>query len=240
MGFLKKKNENVITFPKPGQQPQPTTPGITVPGLDVSRYQGPVNWKKAWDLGYRFVFVKATDGKTGVDPMYVKHRDQAKAAGFIVGAYHYFRFDESVATQIEMFLKTTGGWPEGELPPVVDVEWDKFSSKYGPGKTMDTEAADLVMAYITLLGLTIRSYPIVYTNAYFFSPGRRAETFKLCKLWVPNYSAKSIEQVKIPIPWEKATFWQNSESFSLDGVDKIDTNIFLGSIEELRALTNKA
>lgn len=60
-------------------------------GIDVSRYQGNIDWAKVKASGITFVFIKATEGRTYVDPNFEKNVTGALAAGMMVGTYHFFR-----------------------------------------------------------------------------------------------------------------------------------------------------
>lgn len=206
-----------------------------IKGIDVSHYQKGIDWKAVAADGAKFAFAKATDGALGFDGEFNSHRQGAKENGLIFGAYHFFRFEEDVAQQAAHFLRAIGD-TRGELPPVVDVEWDKHSQHYGENKEMDAEAADRVWVFLAMLAHSIGGYPMIYTNPYFWSPGKRASNFKDCTLWVPNYHAKDISGVKVPQPWSKINFWQYSESIKAYGVDKVDGNYFLGTKEELQKL----
>jgi lysozyme len=58
-------------------------------GIDVSKYQGNINWTKvAKDSTIRFVYIKATEGTSIQDPYYKTNIAKAKKAGLLVGSYH--------------------------------------------------------------------------------------------------------------------------------------------------------
>lgn len=209
-----------------------------VKGIDVSHYQKGIDWNAVAADGVKFAFAKATDGALGFDGEFNSHRQRAKENGLIFGSYHFFRFEEDLAEQARNFLKAVGD-TKGELPPVIDVEWDKHSTHYGEGTMMDNEAADRVWAFLAIVTHSLGFYPMIYTNPYFWSPGKRSESFKPCPLWVPNYGAKDISGVKVPSPWSKIDFWQYSESIHAYGVDKVDGNWFMGDEAALRKLVRQ-
>lgn len=217
---------------------QPVGDSGPIKGIDVSRWQKGIDWKAVAADGVQFAFLKATDGANGVDPEYQNHRKAAKAAGLLVGGYHYFRFEQDIPQQAVNFMRTLGDI-RGELPPVVDVEWDRYSSHYSEGHTMDDEAADRVAVFISILAHSMRGLPIIYTNYYFWNMGKRDSSFENSPLWVPNYKAKTIAEVKIPQPWKRAAFWQYSESIKKYGVDAVDGDWFLGSMAELKAMVRQ-
>lgn len=60
-------------------------------GIDVSRHQGRIEWQKVPIRDISFVYIKATEGATYIDPCFHYNIKGAAEAGFKVGAYHYFR-----------------------------------------------------------------------------------------------------------------------------------------------------
>ncbi len=83
--------------PKPTPTPAPTptpTPSPTptwIEGIDVSHWQGTINWTKVAAAGKRFAFLKASEATDYVDTTYPTNRARANAAGILVGAYHFAR-----------------------------------------------------------------------------------------------------------------------------------------------------
>lgn len=242
-------SEPAIPAPAPAPRPPVVTPPLPgdklarVTGLDVSHYQDAVDWKKAWDLGFRFCFAKATDGLTYKDDKYAMHREQAKRAGLIFGSYHFFRFAGSPTDQAHHFFRTTGGVGVGELPLVLDIEWDRKSERYSEGHIMDEAGAKAALACATEIERLSGITPIIYTNAYFFTGFPNAARFSRFIPWIPSYSDSlkpSGDKVKVPAPWKSWTFWQDSEDFTLGKIKAIDTNVFRGSLDDLKALTRKS
>ena len=77
-----------------------------VRGVDVSSYQGKIDWNVIASQGISFAFVKATEGSSLVDPCFASNYGNAAAAGLRVGAYHFFSFDSPAETQAGL---NTGG-----------------------------------------------------------------------------------------------------------------------------------
>ncbi|WP_266096794.1 GH25 family lysozyme, partial [Acinetobacter baumannii] len=63
---------------------------LAVHGVDVSRWQGEIDWVKLRSQGANFAYIKATDGGDHLDPMFVRNWHAAEAAGLKRGAYHFF------------------------------------------------------------------------------------------------------------------------------------------------------
>lgn len=96
-------------------------------GIDVSRYQGNIDWAKVKASGMTFVFIKATEGQTYTDPNYQKNVIGALAAGLMVGTYHFFRATSTDGAKAEAAhyantLNKVGGAKALQLPPVMDYE----------------------------------------------------------------------------------------------------------------------
>lgn len=91
-------------------------------GIDISHYQGDVNWDKLTAKGnIEFVYIKATEGKTFVDKRHEEYGRDAAAHGLQVGYYHFFRPDVSGADQFANFEHAVRNLPQ-HLIPVLDIE----------------------------------------------------------------------------------------------------------------------
>jgi lysozyme len=99
--------------------------GTKVVGIDVSEYQGEIDWQilDAIENKYpiQFVFIRATVGKDRVDKTFQENWLGAKKNKFLRGAYHYYRPNENSLEQAALFIKTVH-LHKGDLPPVLDIE----------------------------------------------------------------------------------------------------------------------
>ena len=93
-----------------------------VRGVDASHYQGQMNWERIAEQGITFAFLKATEGSGTVDDCFTENWNNARAAGLYVGAYHFFSFDSSAATQADNYCAIVPD-QEDALPPVIDLEF---------------------------------------------------------------------------------------------------------------------
>ncbi len=89
-----------------------------VHGVDVSRWQGDIDWAKLRTQGANFAFIKATDGGDHTDPMFKTNWHGAKAAGLKRGAYHFFYWCRTAGEQADWFIRNVPRDPEA-LPPVI-------------------------------------------------------------------------------------------------------------------------
>ena len=95
-------------------------------GIDVSSYQGSINWSSVHANGASWAFAKATEGNYYEDPDFKANMSNGKAAGMQMGAYHFARPDiDCVSTDANYFWAFAGGYivKDGKsLDPMVDFE----------------------------------------------------------------------------------------------------------------------
>ena len=99
----------------------PSEETVTYEGIDVSSYQGSVDWAQVKGAGLVFAFAKATQGTSQVDPEFATNWSGMRAAGLVCGAYHFLDADQDPTAQAEHFLATVK-LEAGDLPPVLDIE----------------------------------------------------------------------------------------------------------------------
>ena len=200
-----------------------------VRGVDVSAYQGEIDWAVLTAQGIDFAFVKATEGSTFVDKTFGYNFEQARNAGLVVGAYHFFSIDSSPYTQAENIISTVR-LQTGDLPIVIDFE---IAAGFA-----DTPAADTIRADLsTLLELLTEEYqkkPILYATEEAYDAFLQ-EGYGEYLLWIRSVYRKP--QLPENRNW---TFWQYSSRGRMDGFSGdekfIDLNVFVGNRGELMAL----
>jgi lysozyme len=72
---------------------------MPVQGIDVSRWQGKIDWASVAAAGKQFAFIKATEGGDHIDPRFLENWHGAKQAGLVRGAYHFVYWCRSAATR---------------------------------------------------------------------------------------------------------------------------------------------
>ena len=202
----------------------PALEGYGVRGVDVSSYQGDIDWPTvAKEPGMRFAFVKATEGRTWLDPYFDENWKLLSRTPLARGAYHFYRPNRDAAQQAELFIATVVLEP-GDLPPVLDVE-----------KTDGRSAAVIRAGVQTWLRLAEKHYglrPILYTNHDFYVK-YFAGYFDEYPLWLAHYL---VRQPRLTA--ERWAFWQHSDEALVPGIRGfVDSNVFGGSeadFEELR------
>ncbi|MCB2406368.1 glycoside hydrolase family 25 protein [Hymenobacter lucidus] len=205
-----------------GREKTPLLAGYTVHGIDVSSYQGIIDWKTVAEHQVRFAFIKASEGVTLRDARFRRNWREARAAGVYRGAYHYFQPNYDGAKQANLFTRTVPLSP-GDLPPVLDVEAPEFH-----------DVAVMRRGVGTWLRLVERHYgvrPILYSN-YSFYKRHLAGHFDDYPLWLAHY------EVETPVlPREKWIIWQHSDEAYVPGIrGTVDFNVFQGNFQSLLAL----
>lgn len=202
-------------------------PPDSLPGIDVSHWQNTIDWTQVAASGVRFAFVKATDGRSYVDPMYEANRAGAAAAGVTIGAYHYARPDRSANDAIaeaDHFVDVAAPAP-GDLLPVLDLEV--------AGGLSTEEITAWTLAWLNEVTLRTGVKPIVYTSPNGWI-NRTADTTAIADagytvLWVAHWN---VATPTVPANnWQGYgwTFWQYSNCGSVPGIQGcVDLDWFNG------------
>ena len=203
------------------------TTGPTVKGVDVSTYQGTVDWTKAKAAGIDFAFARVSDGTTNPDDQFAANWKGMKAAGILRGAYQYWRASEDPTAQAALVmssLQAAGGIEAGDLPVVLDIETADGVSAAKIEANMKTWLAAVQAStgtYAARLHLG-RNLPITAT------------TFDTYALWVANYDAKC---PAMPVGWTSWVFWQEADNGTVSGISTAtDTDVFNGTLAQLQVL----
>ncbi|RAS82315.1 GH25 family lysozyme [Priestia endophytica] len=197
-----------------------------VKGVDVSAYQGEIDWKTLAKQDVDFAFIKSTEGSSHVDQHFENNWKEAKGTPLRTGAYHFFSFDSSGVTQAQNFIKTVPR-EEGSLPPVIDVEFYGDKKKNPPDRNkIEKELQTMVKK----LEEHYKQHVILYTTKEAYDLYIKG-SFKQCDIWIRDVFTKPSLSDKRT--W---TFWQYTDREKLEGYDGaekfIDVNVFNGSEKE--------
>lgn len=205
---------------------------MAIQGIDVSRFQGTVDWKKVNSAGKIFGFAKATQGINYKDPMFATNWGAMADAGMIRGAYHFYSAASPAVAQAQNFIDAIGSFDAGDLPPVLDLE-DRAGIVQNQVQVAKLRqgAHDWIDTVQNALGLT----PIIYTDPSFWKQ-YMSDEFGEYPLWIANYN---VAQPIVPSTWDSYTFWQYSQTGRVAGVaGNVDLNVFNGTQDDLEALTS--
>jgi lysozyme len=193
--------------------------GYDIHGIDVSRYQGAINWKEVKDMevkGLRigFAFIKATEGTSIVDGQFRRNWVSAEEQGIPKGAYHFFIPTRSAKKQADNFIGIVS-LQRGDMPPVLDVEKSRGVSI--------TEMQKAVKIWLDAVEDHYGVKPVIYTNVDFYQKYFQTG-FEEYPLWIAHYLQPDKPRIE-----NKWMFWQHSEIGRVDGIKApVDFNVFYG------------
>ena len=168
-------------------------------GIDVSKYQGTINWSKvAKDSTIRFVYIKATEGTSIQDPMYRTNIKGAKKAGLLVGSYHLYSSKTTAYQQMDNIRKVIKK-SEQDLAPVLDIEG------HHSGR-LNMERVD------KLLELMEKEYgvrPVIYTSEHVYKQHFSGKKYAKYHIFIANYRS---------YPTTRFTLWQYTETGHVSGI----------------------
>jgi GH25 family lysozyme M1 (1,4-beta-N-acetylmuramidase) len=211
-----------------------------ISGIDIASWQHPsgkaINWSSVAASGQRYAIIKATEDTNYRNPYYSGDVAGARAAGLIVGAYHFARPKKPlVATataQADYFIATTGTLQSPKtLPPVLDFE----SNSAGLSKKQLTTWATTFLERVrTTTGRT----PMIYSyDSFLRNTMGNTTAFNAYPLWYANYT-KNVPAV-MPGGWDRWTIWQYTSTGKVPGISgNVDINWFNGTEADLLALAN--
>ncbi|MEX0956343.1 MAG: GH25 family lysozyme [Rhizobiaceae bacterium] len=194
---------------------------LAVHGVDVSRWQGEIDWEKLRRYGANFAYIKATDGGDHLDPKFQENWRAAKRAGLRRGAYHFFYWCRTAASQAEWFIRNVPKEKDA-LPPVIDVEWNHQSScKKRPPRS---EVLDKMRVFMDRLERHYGQRPVIYTAPDFYKDNLQG-AFLNHPFWLRSVAAHPSEVY----PGRDWVFWQYSGTGLSSAVKgNIDLNAFRG------------
>lgn len=210
----------------------PSSKHYPVRGVDVSAYQGEIDWDVLEKQEIDFAFVKATEGSSFVDRRFIQNYEEARKTDLRIGAYHFFSFDSSGKTQAENFIKNVPVDDE-MLPPVVDFEFYGDKEKNLPDKE---EARQELRVLLKILTQEYGKKPVIYSTMKAYNR-YIAGDFKEYDIWIRDVLRKP--SLKDKREW---TFWQYTSHEVLKGYHGdekfIDMNVFHGTKSEFQAYGN--
>jgi lysozyme len=198
---------------------------MPIQGLDVARYQGNIDFRAARADGVHFVFIKGTEGKDYIDPMFYENWQRARESGMARGAYHFMTWCSLASEQAAWFIKMVPNDPDA-LPPVLDLEWNNHSSCKN---THDRgEILEKVRVMLAAMEAHTGKLPIIYTDVAFHRDILAGEHFDN-PFWLRSTAAEPHHKYNNRM-W---TFWQWTQTGTMSGIrTEVDRNVFYGDVEQ--------
>jgi lysozyme len=205
---------------------EPDAARYPVRGIDVSRHQGQIDWEAVASEGWKFAFIKASEGGDHRDRRFDENWRGARHAKLTAGAYHFFTFCKDGVTQADNFLETIAEAHGQMLAPGVDLEFKGNCSRRPTPEELRAELLDFIDRIERRLGVP----PVFYVTSDFMRsyddampPG--ADFWVRSVLLHPDRSFGP--------GWK---FWQFSNRGRVAGIaGPVDLNAFNGSFEDWHA-----
>jgi lysozyme len=219
------------------------------PGIDVSHWQGTINWTSVFNAGKKFAFQKSTEADNYVDPTMATNMANGKAAGLLMGAYHFpdptsvtdtnadGLADDAVAEANWFYAQAGQYMIPGYLKPVLDME-----AGSGLGKTnLSKWTNDFCTRIQQLTGVD----PIIYANNN-YAANFLNSTVTTHKLWLASITYTDAQALGTTSPpastsgaWNTAgktwDFWQYSWTGSVSGISgNVDMDVYTGDLTSLQ------
>jgi lysozyme len=196
-------------------------------GIDVSHYQGSINWGSVHSCGANYAFAKATEGTTYTDPNFSGYMNNGKANGVQMGAYHFAHPASNCANaEADHFWSVAGGKVVADgksLYPMVDFESFGGSACYSSYTAWFNAWSDRVKSKTSHF-----LHPVIYASA----GNGMCDLTTSCYLsaWVAHYNGENLYTGN---PWDGCcsccnyvdpctkngwTYWQVSSTGSICGI----------------------
>jgi lysozyme len=209
----------------------PAQAGTKAMGIDVSRFQGSIDWPTVAGSGIRFAFIQGSRGsgadctvkpaQCGPDPYFATNRLAAESAGIRVGAYHRAFASGGTAAaaradalaEANIFIAQVGSLPSGELIPVLDAETPFTGLTSSSLRTW-------IRVFVKRVTKKLGRKPMIYTNASSWSATGNTTEFAKARypLWVAEWG---VTRPTVPANnWARRGYsvWQYTSSGSVPGI----------------------
>ncbi len=200
----------------------------TLEGIDISHWQGTINWTLVAGAGKKFAIMKATESTNYTDPTYATNHAQAKAAGLWTGAYHFARPSAAANDAIleaDRFASVMN-LGIGDLVPALDLE--------DSGGLSVTALQAWVRTFLDRVTATVGARPMIYTSPAFWKNNMGNSRFLADlgykTLWVAHWGVSSPEVPASNWGGRGWTFWQYSSTGTVPGIStRVDLDRFNGT-----------
>jgi len=183
--------------------------GPIVEGIDVSYYQGTIDWGAVAGAGIRFAIVRVSDGTGFDDPQFAANWSGARAAGLYRGVYQFFRPRQDPVAQADIVVAAVGRLGPGDLPAVCDVEAPM------PGVS-PAEYARVLRLWVYRVTAGTGRPPIIYTGRYYWDPYVASSAFNTLPLWHAQYTGAACPNINDR--WSDWAMWQYTSVGRVAGI----------------------
>ena len=197
-------------------------------GIDVSHFNGRINWRRVKRAGISFAYAKATQGTGFKDPYFHFNWIHTKREGIHRGAYHFYDPKAHPKAQAENFCRMVEELEKDDLVPMLDLEGDNI------GGLSVRNYQKNVLFWLDFVEKKFGKKPIIYTNHPFANQYLDNDEFANYHLWIAEYDAYA---PKTPETWLRSgpLIWQYSPSGKVDGIrGRVDQDAMISDIDKLK------
>lgn len=209
--------------------------GATLPGIDVSKFQGTIDWSKVAGAGIAWAYAEGsrcaanTNDQVVLDPDFAANWAGMKASGIVRGAYHRLCASQDGKAQADAFLNHVGPIAATDLPPMLDWEDPDGATRVAGEKN--------AQAFLDEVKARTGRDPIIYTSPGLW-PSLSADSFAGYRLWVADWN---VSCPVMPTGWKSWVFWQHADNGTVPGISgNVDLDWFDGDRAALGALSGGA
>lgn len=195
--------------------------GNTYRGIDVSEWQGSINYESVKNSGIEVVYIRASEGFNYTDPYYLRNYNGAKQNGLKVGFYHYLtaRNTNEAVEQADFFSSVVGGLqPDCRLA----IDFESF-----PGLSVE-EINAISFAFLERVQEKTGKEMVIYSDAYNARAVFSQELASRYPIWVADYFVSEPENNG---KWEKWVGFQYADNGNISGISgNVDLDYFTEGI----------
>jgi lysozyme len=198
-------------------------------GIDISRFNRDEVEKITSNDSIKFIFCKATEGISYIDPYFFYNWRIIRANNYILGAYHFYCTNDNPVVQADFFWKTILDQGKPDIAPVVDIEQESLppNADHNPNEIQAN-----FLKFLKRLEEHSKRPPIIYTNRSFGDKYLLNEDFAKYPLWIAEYSNANTPH--LPKAWIDVGYkiWQKKNNYSIDS-HLTDFDEFYGKLSDL-------
>lgn len=190
-------------------------------GIDVSIWQGQINYERVKEDGIKVVYIRSSEGNSYVDPYYLRNYNNAKANGLKIGFYHYLTAttEEEAIEQADFFVSLVGGL-EADCRLAMD-----FEQFYGLGIE---EINAVSLAFLERVEEKSGKEVVIYSDAYNARATFGEELAKRYPIWIAEYG---VEEPESNGKWETWVGFQYSSTGEVSGINsRVDLDYYTQGI----------
>ena len=159
-------------------------PGAITRGIDVSEWQGKINWSKVKKSNVDFAMIRIAYGTGYMDKTYAYNMREANAVGMPVGTYVYSTATtkEQALKEAQLVIEKMRGY-KVSYPVVFDLEYSKM------GELTPSKISELALTFCNEVKRA-GYYPMIYCNTYWYSSKIDMSRLSGLDVWIASYGDK--------------------------------------------------